>query len=424
MALIDLKDTTTLLIIAVVGFVAWLFATRQQSGLSKFPGPFLASITPAYRAWYAYFYPQSVLELELHKKYGPIVRIAPNVLSFSDPDVQAHVYTRDFHKNEAYLAHAPTVHGEVLPNLFSETDFIRHDRLRRAVNRAFSSLNVSQYEPKINNAIDTLVKQLGTKNGSSVDLIDWTFRFAVDVIGDILYGSRYGMLDGAQDMSGIRRTLFKVNRRNNIWRRWPLLDTLFRRNSFLLWLNKQGLYNLGGQIQTPMIDKHLAARLQQSESSSGKLEDMVSELLWAQKLYPDIVTDTAIRGLAESLTNPGSDKMSITLSMIMYFLLTNRNCYDKLNQEVSALFGNSDQASASSFSYDQASKSPYLDAVIKETFRLHPASSTYQERIAPVAGAWVCRLISSTYLACIVIEPCTVCVLYKLTYHNRSVTLK
>jgi len=398
MALIDVTDTRTLLTIVVVGFVAWLFATRRQSGLNKFPGPFLASVTPAYRAWYAYFYPHSILELELHKKYGPIVRIAPNILSFADPDVQAHVYTRDFHKNEAYLAHAPSVHGEVVPNLFSETDFIRHDRLRRAVNRAFSSLNVSQYEPKINTAIDTLVQQLSGKTGSTVDLIDWTFRFAIDVIGDILYGSPYGMLDSNQDVSGIRRTLLNINRRNNIWRRWPLLDKLLRRNTFCLWLNKQGLYNLGAAPDMPIIEKNLSARLQLGESSSGKLEDMVAELLWAQKLYPDIVTDRAIRGLAGALTNPGSDKMSITISMLMYFLLSNRDCYNKLNKEVSGLFGNSNQSSASSFTYDQATKSPYLDAVIKETFRMHPASSTFMERIAPVAGAWVCRIFSLSIL--------------------------
>jgi len=392
MALTDVTDTRTLLTIVVVGFVAWLFATRRQSGLNKFPGPFLASVTPAYRAWYAYFYPRHTLELELHKKYGPIVRIAPNILSFADPDVQAHVYTRDFHKNEAYLAHAPSVHGEIVPNLFSETDFIRHDRLRRAVTRAFSSLNVSQYEPKIDSAVDALVQQLSAKSGSSVDLIDWSFRFAIDVIGDILYGQKYGMLDSNADVSGMRKTLLNINRRNNIWRRWPLLDKLFRRNNFCLWLNKQGLYNLGAAPDMPIIEKNLSARLQLGESSSGKLEDMVAELLWAQKLYPDVVTDRAIRGLAGALTNPGSDKMSITISMLMYFLLTNRDCYNKLSKEVSALFGSKNQTSASAFTYEQAAKSPYLDAVIKETFRLHPASSTFMERIAPVAGAWVCGL--------------------------------
>lgn len=53
--------------------------------LASFPGPKLAASTSLWHAYYDIFTPGLIKRLpELHKKYGPIIRIQPNELHMAD----------------------------------------------------------------------------------------------------------------------------------------------------------------------------------------------------------------------------------------------------------------------------------------------------------------------------------------------------
>ena len=74
--------------------LALVYITYQRwfHPLSKYPGPFLASLTDL---WKAYQMTQRRLPYkyaELHEKYGPVIRVGPNSLSFSDPNAIAPIY--------------------------------------------------------------------------------------------------------------------------------------------------------------------------------------------------------------------------------------------------------------------------------------------------------------------------------------------
>src|SRR5579859_8111734 len=81
-------------LIAPLGYVFLLFVYRRFfHPLAKYPGPFLASIT---RWWMV----REVLSGEhdkhiraLHKKYGDIVRIAPNEVAIADPEAMKVIYS-------------------------------------------------------------------------------------------------------------------------------------------------------------------------------------------------------------------------------------------------------------------------------------------------------------------------------------------
>jgi len=72
--------------------VAWLLRNRFNNGLSKYPGPFLASITDWWRFIDVYGQRPEVTHRALHKKYGDVVRLGPNTLSFSDPKALKSIY--------------------------------------------------------------------------------------------------------------------------------------------------------------------------------------------------------------------------------------------------------------------------------------------------------------------------------------------
>lgn len=79
-------------LVAFTVVVAWLVRNRYHNGLNKYPGPFLASLTDWWRFFDVYGRRPERSHIALHKKYGPVVRLGPNTLSFSDPEALKTIY--------------------------------------------------------------------------------------------------------------------------------------------------------------------------------------------------------------------------------------------------------------------------------------------------------------------------------------------
>ena len=80
--------------IVLVGIcLAWTIYTRFFHPLAKFPGPFTASLS---RLWYVDKVVRGgsfdKVARRLHAKHGPVVRIAPNEVSISDPEAMRIIY--------------------------------------------------------------------------------------------------------------------------------------------------------------------------------------------------------------------------------------------------------------------------------------------------------------------------------------------
>ena len=58
--------------------------------LAAVPGPFLASVTKLYQTYFAGKYFEHIGRL--HERYGPIVRICPNEVHLSDPELYDKIY--------------------------------------------------------------------------------------------------------------------------------------------------------------------------------------------------------------------------------------------------------------------------------------------------------------------------------------------
>lgn len=98
----------------------------------------------------------------LHEKYGPIVRIAPNELSFISPrswrDIYA--YRKDhfvFPKSSAYDAAAFT---EQTRSIVNERDPAQHSKMRKMLAPAFSDRSLRLQWPFIDETVNTLVAEL------------------------------------------------------------------------------------------------------------------------------------------------------------------------------------------------------------------------------------------------------------------------
>ena len=84
------RSITLTLVICVTVFV---LHTRYLKGLREIPGPFRASILPLDRILCTARGHQFATHIAYHEKYGDLVRIGPNHVSFSDPQVIPQVYS-------------------------------------------------------------------------------------------------------------------------------------------------------------------------------------------------------------------------------------------------------------------------------------------------------------------------------------------
>jgi cytochrome P450 len=117
--------------------------------------------------------------------------------------------------------------------------------------------------------------------------------------------------------------------------------------------------------------------------------DLLSKFIQAKKDRPEFMTDSLVVTMAVSMAFAGSETTAISLSSVFYYLLKNPSCMQTLLNELdlSARNGLFKDNKHGVVTYAESQNLPYLDACVKEAFRLHPAPGLPLERIVPPQGA-------------------------------------
>jgi hypothetical protein len=131
------------------------------SSISNIPGPKLAAATWWYEFYYDIItYGKYIFKIdELHKKYGPIVRISPYEVHVSDPDFFDILYGASKTNRKDRWSWYTTGLGIPLSTLGTiEGDL--HRRRRAAMSSFFSKQTVRKLEPLIQERASTLASRL------------------------------------------------------------------------------------------------------------------------------------------------------------------------------------------------------------------------------------------------------------------------
>ena len=115
--------------------------------------------------------------------------------------------------------------------------------------------------------------------------------------------------------------------------------------------------------------------------SENAPQDFLDKLMVAQKEKPDKVTPYHIFMMGLSNIIAGSDTTAVSLSSVAYNLICAPTVLAKLRQEITE-HGLDDRQTTFKDSQDM----PYLQAVIKEALRLHPATGLPLWRVVPEGG--------------------------------------
>lgn len=155
--------------------------------------------------WAIYATPSHEYDIELHQKYGQIVRIAPNILSVSDTAEIGQIYgiTTKFIKSEFYsLSEVYDENGELLPDPFILKDKALHTRMKRNAANAYSLNGLVQMEPYVDAVTMTLLKMLDrfAEAGNICNIGVIMKNYAMDAVTSITFGQTFNYLEKGDTM--------------------------------------------------------------------------------------------------------------------------------------------------------------------------------------------------------------------------------
>ena len=378
-----------LLIIPAIFLFFLIHSLSFNPALSKLPGPTWARWTPFWRLVFVWDGKSPSKYYELHQKYGPIVRTGPRCVDISDPAAIPIIYgiSSKFLKTQFYPIQSALYEGTVLYNMFSQIDPKIHKSFKQPVAGKFGMTSIRSFEPYVDTCTDIFIAKMRQHAGEAVNLSEWLQYYAFDVVGSMTFQHRFGFMAQEKDVDGMMAGIWSILVYAGIVGQVPELNRFMLGNVPLM--NFLARCGLPGPVDR--IVEITEERIVAYDDEAKEHSERGDFLGWLRTEVEKEGGKMSQRDLFNHLSNnllAGSDTTAIGLRSVFYFLIKNPRCYAKVMEEI-------DQADekgqlSDHVSYEECLKLPYLQAVMKESLRLHPGIGFPLERYVPPEGATIC----------------------------------
>ncbi|KAI1075139.1 cytochrome P450 [Whalleya microplaca] len=337
--------------------------------LRHIPGPWYSRWTGLVYAYYHMTGKSPTYIHALHQKYGPVLRIAPNSVDFTNPDdAQAiHRIKGDFIKGDFYK--------DTRANLFNVQDVEVHRRWRKLLSYPLSESGLQtvlpQVEANVRFAIQQMAKEMETRGAA--DVFKWWMLMTSDVIGELTFGESFRLLQTGQT----NQYLLDIQTFG--------ASTIIEQT--LPWVRKIPKAICPSFLQNaleavPRVNAHsekLLSKYQQRLENDAQAPPTLFTRLINNAKGEDTLSHAEITYNAGLYVIAGSDTTSNTLTYLVYRVCKDPAVKQRLVEEVSSLPGD--------FDTQQLKDLPYLSQVVSETLRLHSAAPAGLPRLVPPSGA-------------------------------------
>ncbi|KAF2446804.1 putative P450 monooxygenase [Karstenula rhodostoma CBS 690.94] len=375
-------------ILAIVGAVYRLF----YSPIARYPGPRLAALTFAYEFYYDVVckgrYSWKIQEL--HRIYGPVVRINPEELHIADPASYDSVYVGPGRSTEKW-EYSARMFGTTTAAV-GTTGHELHRIRRGALNGFFSKRTVANLTPTIQELVDHGCELLRRRGGANcvLNLRDFFAAFSADVIGLVAFGSNYGLLDREDFEPAWQKLMMDLSSGTHIMKQFPWTYPLLKiiPPSIVSLFHPPGthLFNIRNDIKLKIEETR--SSLNSSSTDNGKnvrelasqptaLHTLLTSALPAAELLTPRLEDEAF-----TLLGAGTLTTAHTLTTLFYHILANTAISHQLQTELSSLHNNLPPGTTS-LPLADLEHAPYLQAVVAEGLRLSFGVSHRLARISP-----------------------------------------
>ncbi|OOF94958.1 hypothetical protein ASPCADRAFT_6624 [Aspergillus carbonarius ITEM 5010] len=345
--------------------------------LHKYPGPWYWAISDLPRIFCVIQGTYVKYNHELHVRYGEVVRVGPNELSYIDGQAWKDIYNRHrgtFLKDPDFFGEAPNGVVHV-----ASASGSTHARMRRILLRGFSARALREQEDLLLRHVDHLIsaiRDLIAQGGSAAtfNLVDMLNFTTFDIQADMTFGESLHLLDNQTYVPWVRASMtgIKFMALRCVLRKVALVGRVVE----LLTASRKKLVE-HFKFSADMVDRRLA----RPDSTNPDIWRFVLQEKEDVRLsLPEMHSN------AFALMMAGSETTATVLSGLVYFLLQEPVAMMRLVAEIRDAF-----ASDADITPRSVTRLEYLDACILESMRLYPAAAVGLPRLVPPGGVNICN---------------------------------
>lgn len=399
-ALLNARPTTIggyvvlLVVLTAVYYISLMIYNLYFHPLSAYPGPFWAR---SGRLWYTNTLVRGTIPFsvyECHKKYGDIVRIAPDELAYNDSRAWKDIYGHRSGKGEVpkdpnFYLNTAAGHLSIIA-----APSERHGFLRRLLSHGFSEKALRDQEPIIQYYVDLLIRRLRDQSVTDgrTDIVEWYNSFSFDVICDLAFGESFHCLETAHVHPWIH-FIFKIIIQGNLARATNYFP--FAKSLLVRFIPKSLQEGLAAHI----------ALMKQKALFRLNMKTERSDLMTRMAAPNNGISEKEFVASADTILLGGSETTATLLSGITYYLLQNPRVHKKLVEEIRSKFSSEDEITVVA-----VNSLDYMLACIDETFRMYP----------PVPGALPRRTAVGDTFAGKYVPPNTTIAIYQWAMYRSS----
>ncbi|KAK0438178.1 cytochrome P450 [Desarmillaria tabescens] len=324
------------------------------------------------------------LETQWLREYGPVYRIGgcfgQDVLVLSDPRALQYVFHTSgyrFPKTSDALRQSDAFFGPGLVTVHG----ITHQRQRKIMNPAFSASQLRQFLPLFQTFASRLTDKIKTEiqdnaAGSVVDVLQWTSKLLSDISFHALEGE-----GGASELRDALRNIFSEGSSSlsrldilygSLWRMLPdfvlrILELLPARDV----LRPLRFRDTSQRIAREIFRKQVDVVANDMNTAERDIVNVLA-LSYLTEEPSKRMSDEEIYSQLSTFTLAGHDTTATTTAWILYELSRHPHIQSQIREEILQTRERC-QGDLTSNDYDSM---PLLNAVIKETLRIHPFVTT------------------------------------------------
>ncbi|PSN64182.1 cytochrome P450 [Corynespora cassiicola Philippines] len=352
------------------------------------PGPFIARITEIWRTYRYYNYDWHKDILDLHRRYGPVVRVSPNEVSIVSRKGLVEVYGHGKGTLKTSWYDVWDISG-MNPSFFFVQNPRQHSFLRKRVAGVYSMTALLSLEKNIESISQSLWTKLDqfAQTGRHINLHTWATYFAFDVVGKVALGQPIGFIEESRDVMGLISSIHTGFRLMSIFGYIP---------GQMFWFNNPVMRGLGRLINGTYVspyDHFTEWSLQQinnriqNPGDKDRSPDMLDHFISMKEPDGSSATIESVLGEVGNIIGAGADTTSIGIAAVIAQLISHKDHYYRVRDEVDKAYQDHGPLNESEeLPFKVLEKLPYLGACIKEALRLHPSILWQLPREAPKQG--------------------------------------
>ncbi|KAI9150849.1 Cytochrome P474 monooxygenase [Paramyrothecium foliicola] len=358
-------------LLLAISYSLWhVFYNLYVHPLRRFPGPYatraslLCKLTKSYNGNFAHYVNK------LHEKYGPVVRIAPNELSFIDSKAWKDIYGHHSSHEMTKDPHTYRPLGDLVPDSLITSSRHEHAAIRRQLSHGFSERSMRGQEPIINSYVDLLIRRLEehSDNGwKPIDMRAWFIFTSFDIIGNLAFGSDFGCLE----YSRFHPWVHSIANNFRESEKWRYLSQVFPL-SFITWMVRWGIF----KSQTDLM-LYTKQKVEERVNFGVERPDLIEGLIRKR----DILKPGELEMNAQLIIVGGSDTTATLLTGALFLIASHPEVYTRLTKEIRTAFKDEKDITLTSIK-----NLDYMLACLKESLRMYPPAALGLGRVVPKGG--------------------------------------